>query len=135
MTGKHFAIKHLEEEATLELVESGAGKWRVRQVFGASNTDVSKQIVAISRTVARMYQTAESRAQTGLSRKSSGPYQSKSSGQTKVNACPAARTTDGRQVTRTVQWGGGIMTDGQDPSVWTAEVAKLIGGLPEDTLC
>jgi hypothetical protein len=57
-----FAIKHLEEEATLELVESGSRKWRVRQVFGASNTDVSKQIVAISRTVARMYQTAERRA-------------------------------------------------------------------------
>jgi hypothetical protein len=57
-----FAIKHLDEEATLELVESGSKKWRVRQVFGASNTDVSKTIAAISRTVARMYQTAVSRA-------------------------------------------------------------------------
>jgi hypothetical protein len=57
-----FAIKHLDEEATLELVESGSRKWRVRQVFGSSNTDVSKTIAAISRTVARMYETAERQA-------------------------------------------------------------------------
>ena len=53
-----FAIKHLDEEATLELVESGTNQWRVRQVFGPKNSPVSNPIEGVAKTVAKMYQTA-----------------------------------------------------------------------------
>jgi len=57
-TSRIFAIRHQDEEATLELVDAGKNAWRIRQVFGPANHEVSKPVAAIAKTVARMYQAA-----------------------------------------------------------------------------
>jgi hypothetical protein len=53
-----FAITLGDKEATLELHNDGANRWKVRQVFGPKNSEVSKRIATISRTLAQMYMAA-----------------------------------------------------------------------------
>lgn len=53
-----FAIRHHNEEATLELVDTGKNAWRIRQVFGPANEEVSQPVASIAKTVAKMYQAA-----------------------------------------------------------------------------
>lgn len=57
-TSRIFAIRHKDENATLELVDAGKNAWRIRQVFGPANQEVSKPVAAIAKTVAKMYQVA-----------------------------------------------------------------------------
>lgn len=57
-TSRIFSIKHQGEDATLELVEAGKGAWRVRQVFGPENFDVSKQMASIAKSTAKLYEAA-----------------------------------------------------------------------------
>jgi hypothetical protein len=53
-----FALQHKEERATLELVHTGRGTWKVRQVFGPRNDDVSKPLATAAKTIARAYMAA-----------------------------------------------------------------------------
>lgn len=57
-TSRIFAIKLENKEATLELHNEGSNRWKIRQVFGPKNTEVSKRIRAIAKTLVPMYKAA-----------------------------------------------------------------------------
>lgn len=50
-----FSLKSDEENATLELINDGGKQWKVRQIFGISNKEVSKQMKTASRIIANRY--------------------------------------------------------------------------------
>jgi hypothetical protein len=53
-----FALQHKDERATVELVHTGQGTWKVRQVFGPRNNDVSKPLSAAAKALANAYVAA-----------------------------------------------------------------------------
>jgi hypothetical protein len=60
-TSRIFHLTREAERATLELTKNQRREWRVSQVFGPSNDEVSKQIAAAARVLAKRYQAAEAR--------------------------------------------------------------------------
>lgn len=54
-----FSLKKGTEEGTLELVKSPQKTWKVRQVFGPSNTAVSKELAAAAKALAKAYGQAD----------------------------------------------------------------------------
>jgi hypothetical protein len=53
-----FALQHKDERATVELVHTGRGTWKVRQVFGPRNDNVSKPVAAAAKALASAYVAA-----------------------------------------------------------------------------